>query len=327
MTAAVPQLPPLSGLVPTVWSSDGCRVAWRAARPLVLSLRPAAVQLHTWPGPESQRVAEDLRRELPGVRILVGVGVDSVARTVALGRSPVTDGARRLARLATEALEYVHADAIVWNAEAGWKATAGSEEDQRLEALVRETLARVASEHPTLPQVHTSYDHPSYHATYPWRAWLGPDSPVCASLPQVYAAPAGGLMAHRGALPAREARALASWGAAIRASWVRPDAPAGTPEDARDVDRLPYYQLHHVTAADTITSALAFPVVFGWALPTRYDTEGLAAAEALSHLARLGLWRPDGVRVAQQRARDAGLDVGPIDGIPGPRTRAALGRL
>jgi len=182
--------------------------------------------------------------------------------------------------------------------------------------VIRAALGEVQSRWPALAQWHTSYDHPTYHSTYPWRAWLGEGSPVEVSLPQVYAAPAGGLMAHRGALPRREAAALASWAVAIRKGWIAPDDPSTPVREG--VAWRPYYQLHHVTALDTIASALAHPLACFWALRSRSDDEGRLALRVLCGLWRRGLWN---VRAVQRAAgvRD--------DGVYGPVTHAAALRL
>lgn len=303
---------PFRGFVPTLYSGDGALAAFTASRELLKRARPEAVQVHTWePGP----AVDALRALLPGVRIVVGVGVDSIAREAAKGTTPEAVSVRTFRSLADRAAA-CGADAIVWNAEAAWKRPPTSAERARLVGVVRAGLAAVAARNPQLLQWVTSYDHPSYHSTYPWEAWLGPGSPVLASLPQVYAAGEGEVMAARGALPARERRALASWQSAVRAGWIRPDAPGGD-ADLRDVDWLPYVQLHHVTTADTVGLVARYPLSFGWALPTRADAAGREAFLVACALHRLGHAGPDAVRDFQ-RAR---LLV--VDGLLGPATTAA----
>lgn len=305
--------PDLAGPIPTLWSADGIEAAWSAGDDLILEARPPAVQLHTWsPG----RVAAEVLRLIPGARLLVGCGIDSIARDVALGRWSARKGIDQLLALAGRARD-AGAEVVVWNAEASWKRPPSSDEARRLDDLIRQGLAAVAGRYRTLRQWHTSYDHPGYHSTYPWRAWLGPGSPIEASLPQVYAAPEGGLMAHRGALPAREARALASWGAAVRAGWITADDPA-TPA-LEGVRWLPYYQAHHVTTADAVASAVAHPLACLWAIPTRTDAAGRAAFRALCELHRRGWWGAGAVQAFQ---RSAGLTA---DGICGAKTLRALG--
>lgn len=304
----------IAGPIPTLWASDGISQAYEIAGPLLARARPYAVQLHTW---EPEEVAVSVRRLLPGVSILVGCGVDGIAKRVARGELPVSRGVRSFVTLAERALR-AGAEVIVWNAEGGWKRPPSSAEAARLRELVREALAAVAAKTPSLEQWHTAYDHPHYHSSYPWREWLGPGSPVTASLPQVYAAGAspGLAVPHRGALQARETRALASWREAVRRGWIRADA---TPDDPHDVDWHPYYQLHHVHAADTVRAILARPLAALWALPTRADAHGRAAL-----LAACTLWRAgySGAEAVQRFQREQGLDA---DGIVGPATAAALG--
>lgn len=300
------------GFVPTLYSGDGAPAALHRSRELLKRARPEAVQIHSWdPG----RTADEVRALLPGVRIVVGFGVDSIAREAAKGTTPEAVSVRTFRTLAERAIS-AGADAVVWNAEAAWKRPPTSAERARLVGCVRAGLAGVASRHPALLQWMTSYDHPSLHSTYPWEAWLGAGSPVLASLPQVYAAGEGEVMAHRGALESRERRALASWQSAVRAGRIRPDAPGGD-ADLRDVDWMPYVQLHHVQTRDTVGLVARHPLSFGWALPTRADAAGREAFLVASALHRLGHAGPDAVRDFQ-RAR---LLV--ADGVLGPATTAA----
>lgn len=304
----------LFGPVPTFYGND-CTDEVRACERLLTLSRPSAVQLHTW-APDAP--AQALRRALPSARIVCGFGVDGIAREVALGEKSVEQGMQTFLALAGRASD-VGALAVVWNAEASWKRPPSSEEAARIAAVVRRGLAAVADQYPYLEQHHTAYDHPSFHSTYPWKAWLGAGSPIVASWPQVYAAGAGGLQAHRGALPAREARALASWASAIRAGWIAPDDDNTTIREG--VAWRPYYQLHHVTTADTVASALEHDAAMLWALRSRSDSAGRLAFLAMCCLARANYWRPGGLTDYQ---RDNGLKV---DGVCGPATLAAMGAI
>ncbi len=303
----------LVGPVATLWHSDGPEAAWSVGRALLTSARPRAVQVHSW---SVQLVADEIRTALGEVELVCGFGIDSVARDVAKGTASVADGVRTLLRLAQRA-HSVGAKAIMHNAEAAWKRPPNSAERKRLSELVRNGLAEIAARFPALEQLHTAYDHPSFHASYNWNDWLGAHSPIAASYCQVYAAPGDGLMAHRGALPAREARSLRSWGAAVRAGWIVEDDPSTSLREG--VEWRPYYQLHHVPTRDTVASALQHESVALWAVPTRADRDGRLAYVALCELARRGYWRPDGLVAFQ---RDNGLED---DNVLGPQTARALG--
>lgn len=303
----------LRGPVATLWHGEGPDAAWTLGRSVLERARPRTVQIHSW---SPSLVADSIRRALPDVQLVCGFGIDGIARDVAKGSLSVADGVRVFLRLAERA-HVVGARAIKHNAEAAWKRPPNSIEKARLSELVRTALAEIAAKYPRLEQLHTAYDHPSYHSTYNWTDWLGAGSPIVASYPQVYAAPEGGLSAHRGALAAREARALASWGAAIRAGWIKPDDPSTALREG--VQWRPYYQLHHVPARDTIASALQHESVALWAIPSRADRDGRAAFAALCELDRRGYWRADGLVAFQ---RDNGLKA---DGIAGPKTLEALG--
>lgn len=302
----------LRGPIVTFWGGDGAEAEVRASADLLRAAQPRTVQLHTWtPGPAASLV----RQIVPGVRIVCGFGVDGIARG-AVAEGKAAPAVRTFVQLAERA-HAIGADAVVWNAEAAWKRPPTSAEAQTLDAVIRSGTATVAATFPTLEQHHTAYDHPSYHSTYRWRAWLGEGSPIVASWPQVYAAPGDGLMAHRGALPRREARALSSWASAIRAGWIAPDDPETPVREG--VQWRPYLQLHHVPAADTIAAALRYEGAMLWALRSRSDDDGRRAVAALCALDALGFWRPGGVEAFQ---RDRGLKV---DGVAGPATLAALG--
>jgi hypothetical protein len=243
--------------------------------------------------------------------------VDGIARQVKSGRWSVSRASREMLGIARGARD-LGAELLVWNAESGWKTTARTPERARIEATVTAGLAAAAHACPGLVQGFTSYDHPSYHSTFPWRAWLGPGSPVVLALPQVYASPGTGLMAHRGALPRREARALSSWAAAVRAGWIEGDDPA-TPEREGAL-WAPYLQGHHVTTADTTRAAVEHPVCSLWAVPTRVDDAGRLALLAALELRRRGFVGPGAVERFQA---GAGLKV---DGIVGAvETLPALG--
>lgn len=299
--------------LPTIWHPEGIEAACAGADALLRRGRPRAVQLHTWtPG----LVAPALRRVLgDDLQIVVGIGVDGIARDVTKGRASVLDGIKAFVRLAQRA-NICGAVALMHNAEAHWKRPPTSPERSRLREVIRGALAEIAARYPALVQLHTAYDHPSYHATYPWEAWLGEGSPIVASFVQVYADPGDGLMAARGALPAREGRALASWGAAVRAGWIKEDNPSTAAVEG--VAWRPYYQAHHVPARDTVASALRHENVSMWAVPSRADRDGRSAFLALCELDRGDMWSLDALKGFQ---RTAGLNP---DGVYGPLTEAAL---
>lgn len=306
--AAIPR-----GPIATLWHSEGPEAAWLSGRALLERARPRAVKVHSW---SPHLVADSVRRALGrDLSLVVGIGVDGIARDVAKRRLSVTRGVRQFVELARRA-HACGAVALEHNAEADYKRPPTSPERALLRELVRGALGEIASRFPKLVQLHTSYDHPSFHSTYPWEAWLGVGSPVVASFAQVYAAPGDGLLAHRGALPKREARSLASWRAAVRAGWISSDN--SNTEHLEGVAWRPYYQAHGVNMRDTVASALRHESVALWAIPTRCDRDGRSSLLALCELDRRGLWRADGLEEFQ---RAAGLVV---DGIYGPLTEAAL---
>ena len=300
------------GVIPTLWHPEGIEAAWLGTRDLLRRARPNVVQLHTW---QPQLVAEAVRGVLPDAQLVCGFGVDAIARDVCKLRMSVAEGVRVFLRLGERA-KRVGARAIMNNAEASWKRPPNTDEKRRLSELVRNALDELHARFPEIALLHTSYDHPSYHSTYNWNDWCGPQSPTEESYFQVYAAPGDGMMAHRGALPRREARAFASFEAAVRAGWFAKDDPS-TPE-REGIGWRPYYQAHSVPARDTVSSALKHKRAALWAFPARADRDGRSTLLALCELERLGLWRADGLEEFQ---RMAGLEP---DKIYGPKTERAL---
>lgn len=304
-------------ILPTLWDGDGIHTAWTHSAQLLRALQPAAVQLHTT---DPRAIVPTVRAAFPNAALVIGVGVDWIARDVAKGTRTVPWGVAQLVELA-ERVRDTGAVAIKWNAEGRWKTAPDTVQRARLRDVVRLGLGRAAERCPNLVQWFTGFDHPAWHMSFNWVDWLGQDSPVLAAYAQVYGAPGGGLSAHRGDLPRREVRALASWAAAVRQGAIRPDAPAGTPEDLKDLDWRPYYQLHSNDLGDTILSALAHDdgAAF-WALRSRSDTAGVRALAALTAFDRLGRWGKDAL-VTYQREHP---ECGSADNRYGTKTEAVL---
>lgn len=294
------------GFIPTVY--DG----YAKAKALLAECgRVDTICLHAWPSDKTKAAVKDLRTKNPETKIVLGVGVDSLARS-AVQQNSVRTGILEFERVVRTAMGYSGGiQGVMWNAEASWKRPPNSRERVLLNQLVSETLENIAAKFPDLPQLHTAYDHPMYHTTYNWEAWLGAGSPICMSLPQVYAAPGTDVMARRGDLARREAAALSSWRTAVRKGWIRADAPEGTAEDLTDVDWAPYYQLHHVQVADTLRHITSAKVSFGWALPSRADKDGEAAVKCALILRRRGYW---GQNAIEHWQKDHNLTVDNIAG-------------
>lgn len=304
--------------VPTFWDGDGISAAWHVGKDLFLRSGCKSIQLHTSePGPTAERVRKDTGNQ--DINIIVGVGVDGLAKRVAKGEISVERGVKRMSDIAGQALN-AGALGVKWNAEGGWKRDPTSEEAKRLRDVITLGLQEVKEQYPELRQLFTSFDHPSYHSTFPWKAWLGEGSPIEEAYWQVYAAGLGKeVNPHRGALPARERSSTKSYMDAVRKHWIRADVPDGQPGDDRDLDWRPYLQLHHVNASDTIAMATKYPTAALWAIRSRSDRHGIAAFLVLCALSARGFWGEFAVRDFQ---RSVGLKD---DNICGPATAAKLG--
>lgn len=299
----------------TIYDGNGLAQGWRKSRALVAALQPPILQLHGWPSGNRRPIVADVRAAVPGVEVWFGIGVDGIARKVTSRAWSVAKGVAEMVALAKAARD-LGAKCLVINAETYWKAHAGTPERALLEALARQAILAMAEACPELVLGFTSFDHPTFHGDFVWNAFLGPGSPIEVAFWQVYAAPGGDVIAHRGALEAREARAITSYRAALRAFGIRDDVEPDTPDD---LDWRGYYQLHHVTCADTVSAAVARPQSALWAAPTRTDPQGELALRALCALWRLGYWGADAVHRYQA---DHGLGA---DGVCGPNTLRTLG--
>ncbi|RTL17174.1 MAG: peptidoglycan-binding protein [Rhodocyclaceae bacterium] len=288
----------------TLWHSDGLRRALAGAHDVLLRVRPDVVQLHDSPDGlrrDAPGIAAEVRRMLPSARVWLGVACDSPARRYAEGAWLLERAADALL-VAADTATAVHADTIVWNAEAGWKRLDPTRPD--CGPLARMVVTRCHAANPELVQGHTAYDQPGLHGVYPWAGWLG-DGTVKLALPQVYCAPDDGL-ASKGAQERRYAAHSASWATARRKGWIATETV------------VPYLQAHGIPAGQLVTLAGRLGAACFWAAPSRMDAEGERALRALATLRDAGFTGPGAVR-AYQAAK--GLVA---DGIAGPLTMAAL---
>lgn len=273
------QLPP--GVALTLWHDDGLLPALAGARPLLEAARPPIVQLHAGPRElvaHAADVAAAVRAAVPNVRLWVGAGCDGWLRGLHAGTVGRPEVIRRLLEAADTA-QAIGAEAVVWDPESEWKVRPDESGE-----IASELLSLCNQRHPALTQGFTSFDGPvsiathggrwGGHSSFPWRAWLGPDSPVALHLPQQYAAPEKGTASIGGA-KARRTLSGASIEAAVAKGWIRADlAPGGSNGGA-------YVQGHHVPTEGTLAIAEGRRWVAVWAAPTRIDADGEAAVRKL----------------------------------------------
>lgn len=297
----------------TLWHSGGLHLAVRQAEPMLRALAAEGlshVVLHSWPDRAHAGLVRAVRALVPGVRLWYSPGANGLAGWTR-GRAEVTasEWARTAAGLGVEA--------VLPNLEPPSSAGAsGWTEGHPLvgEALADQARALFDAMHtaaPTLALGLVGPDVPSYHRL-PWRALLGPESPVTINAPMVYPALPRPGVSLRGAR-SRWALQGTDWLRRVELGHVRPDlAPGGA-------GYVVYRQLWGCQPGAALYLADQSDVVLGWALPSRSDTQGM-----------------DALRLALRVRREAGGGRGALarwqaahglvaDGLPGPQTLAALG--
>lgn len=303
---------PAPGVCVTLWSGDGiARALTPATCALLAASRPDAVQLHSSPHDlrtQGPAVARRVVALLPTARLWLGLGCDGLVSQIHHGIVTADDAARQV----VDAVAAVHAahpvEAVVPDAEGTTEAF-----PEAGKAFAAALLAAMRARFPEVLVGHTAYDDPTYHARYPWAAWLG-EGGCDFSLPQVYSGnvPAGQLT--HGALPQRAARSAASYATAAAHGWVRAGLPV-----------YPYVQAHGVATADTVALGAAVPVVVVWTFPGECDDAGALALRALCELRRRVSPGADAV-LRFQRLHNATAELRiDEDNRCGPQTLLALG--
>ncbi|MDO9020587.1 MAG: peptidoglycan-binding domain-containing protein [Deltaproteobacteria bacterium] len=181
-----------------------------------------------------------------------------------------------------------------------------------LPALATNLIATVREAAPAARVSWTSHDAPRWHRL-PWAAILGPGGADLHG-PQIYPANAATPGQESvGAARARLAMATGQWQALVTAGTIRADVGPG------GAGWCAYTQAHGVSVAGVALILDSSDTSRAWALPTRSDTDGIAAIEAVLTARRLHGRSAGAIKRAQVAA---GLAV---DGVLGPRTLAALG--
>lgn len=296
------------GIGVTLWHDAGLASAWRGAEATVRELRPDLLVLHAWPDRSHAPVIRAIRSALPGVRLWYSPGSNSLA---GWSRARVATTAQEWGTLAAGA----GAECLLLNLEGPSRAGASGWTQgcplagEALNDHARALLEACAMGLQGVALGVTSHDVPSYHRM-PWRALLGPESPVTVHAPQVYPAlPAPGVSL-RGAR-SRWLLQASDWLHRVELGHVRPDlAPGGT-------GYAVYRQLWGCQPGAALWLADQSDVVLGWALPTRSDAQGL---DALRIALRLHREHPGREAIARWQAAH-GLVA---DGLPGPVTLAAM---
>jgi hypothetical protein len=285
---------------------------FKLARRQIGDVHPHALRFQGWPEGQADEV-KAARRAWPDVLIGICPGVDPIARRWRSHRN-VDRAVAELVGIAdrTVALGVGH---LVWDAEASWKATVRAERDT-LGAIAARAVREVAEKYSGLRQYLTSYGWPvrvenvGGHGDFPWRGWLLGNVPEAGGV--AGGVPFFGQTYDRGAgrLVDGERVALGSFDAMLRQQLAGP----GTVRYAE-------IQTHHNDDAEIAVVGTSTDITCFWAAGTErlFDEEGERGWRTCLELWRRGYW---GGRAVERFQAAAGLDV---DGVAGPKTRAALG--
>lgn len=314
-----PTLPPpptiAPGLIVTVGDCEPVQRDLAVALPMLRSIRPNGVMLHTNPGPEDAPTVAALRAALPDVRVWIQAPANVLA---GLNEAKALDRVRGWVRASVD----LGAEVLSLNGEGashpggvGWKP--GQPLDAAgLAARARALLAAMADEaRGRLALAWSSHDRILSHAL-PWAAILGAGSPVTLTLPQVYADPADGTAASVGGARARYQGTAAQHTLAVARGLIRADfGPTGA-------GFVLYAQSHHHGTAAACYLHDQAALSASWTIRrdgALCDAAGLLALRADAELRRQVGHAPG--RIARYQA-SVGI---PADGIVGPRTLAKLG--
>jgi len=259
--------------------TEVCATIWNAphndptVRAVLDRVRPQIAQLHVDPlvlearGPTA---TANLRLWYPGMRVWWGVPGDGH------GPDPTPLWLRAVAAAAR-----ANVDVVVLDCEGRWKDRPGAAD------IARGAVAQLHDKHPSVKLGFTSYDTIEAvgykdaqgkqrfwggHSTFPWKAFLGPESPIALHFPQVYAAGSG--TAPKGALQTRDRRSRQSLDRAIVKHTIR--APG------EGLSWQVHLQAHHTPTDDLVAVARGYKIACFWATPTRCDEAGIAAMELLA---------------------------------------------
>ena len=308
-------------VVVTLWPGGGIRATLAPAREMLTRLARVAapgdlaVCVHD-PVNGDERPLLDLVHER-GLRLWSAWGANPLVRAA---RQQGVLAASQIAERWARAAQATGAEVVEPNGERSgrsnpldWVIDAPGDAEL-LPELARAIVDAVRRGAPRALVSFTSHDIPRYHRV-PWEAWLGPRG-VDLHAPQVYAAdPSDAAPEGHAEARARLASHTRDIARFVTSGVVRPElAPGGS-------GWTPYGQVHSLTAAGAAVVLDAADTVRAWALPTRVDTAGLDALEAVL-IARRETGRRAGALARLQQAH--GLAA---DGVLGRETLALVERL
>lgn len=322
MTNAIPP-----GIAVALYGGRGPARAVADSLPLLKSLRPPIVQLHTQPDDSDAPLLDTLRRELPGVRIWIGAGCNGLAD------DPLPE-LQRTAERWGKWCDNHGVELLVVNAEGDkdpatpdWYARPEDPHRAHKIAAMELLLLTLSQAMDKCAIGFTSHDCPQWHPL-PWQSALL-DSPVSLHLPQVYPALAkskGGPCSFDGARH-RYAMQAAQWAATRVSPRCRPGHPAQALIDG-DMDNSGesygvYTQLWGIVHAGVAWLLDQSDRASAWALPLypqgkAFEDGVLGLRIALECRRRAG----EGWGAIKRFQQAAGLDP---DWKVGPKTLAALG--
>lgn len=279
----------------TLWSDVSLEAAVTSARTgaILTACKPQGVQLHARASTlasEGERSTRYVRARWPAVEVLWAIAGDWL---VPNDPGPVPGWAD-----AGRAAQAAGVPRLQLNCESAWL-----DKPEVAAVAVRDLAAQV----PGLELTFTSYGAPLEHLALPWQAflarWRGVPTPIRESAFQTYFAS----QSHK-ADRAYSERWVSTYQGDIALAYGRGII---SPRVARAV----YLQAYWAPCTGLCEAAAGAERVYWWTAPLHADTEGLWAVASLAEL-----YRRD--RTVAEFQQEAGLVV---DGLVGPKTRAALG--
>ena len=304
-------------LIVTIGDSSPVQEDVHEALRVLRLVKPGIAMIHTVPGPEDLPTIGQIRASIPGIRLWIQTPANRLA-------SGTTEQACALASRWVKFAVDLGAEVLSFNGEgasalgrSGWKPGQPLNSTD-VAKRAKDVLAAAASQaNGKIQLAWSSHDHPLSH-NLPWGSIFGAQSPVVASLPQVYIDPENGSRGSLASAKARFAAVKTQHDALVHRGTIREAfAPAGE-------GFICYAQSHHAETAATCWLLDQSALAATWTVRrdgALCDDAGLLALRADAEMRRRMGHAPG--KIVRFQASN-GLTP---DGIVGPATLRALGLL